>query len=79
MNPDLLPALSAGITLFAIFGAPLWVPVAMLIHHGFAAKKFWQFSLGFLLSLTAAEGVALAISLGFYRLMTAAFPDLPGK
>ena len=79
MDPDIVPMVSACITLIAIFGAPLWVPLAMLIYHGCTAKKFWQFSLWFLLALMAAEGVALTISVGFYRLMTAAFPDLPGK
>lgn len=79
MHSDIVPMMSAIVILIAIPGAPLWVPVAMLIYHGRTAKNFWQFSLGFLLALMAAEGAALAVSVAFYRFMSAAFPDLPGK
>jgi hypothetical protein len=79
MSSDLFAAFSAGMTLIAILGAPLWVPIAMLIHHRFSVKKFWQFSLSFLLSLMAAECMALAVCIGFIRFMAAAFPDIPGK
>lgn len=79
MHSDLVPAVSAVCTIIAVFGAPLWVPIAMLIYHGRTAEKFWQFSLGFLLTLTAAECIAMTISVGAYRLLVATFPDLPGK
>lgn len=79
MHSDIVPMISAVVTLIAIPGAPLWVPVAMLIYHRLTAKNFWQFSLGFLLALIAAEGAALAVSVAFFRFMSAVFPDLPGK
>jgi hypothetical protein len=50
-----------------VFTAPVWVPAMMIVYYQITAKNFWQFSLGFLMVLIAAECVALAISVALYR------------
>ena len=60
----------------AIVTAPVWVPAAMIVYYQIIAKNFWQFSMGFLMILIAAECVALALSVALVRWLNSP-PDWP--
>jgi len=77
-NPsnEFAPIAFAG-TICAILTAPLWVPIAMLIYHGITAEIFWRFNLRFLLSLMFVESVALALSVGLWRLIVDLYENWP--
>lgn len=62
--------------LISALAAPVWVPPLMIVCYGCYRlankKKFWQFGLGFLLALIAAECAALAISGAVWRWLASA-------
>ena len=76
MPSDIQGFVALGI-MFSILGAPIWVPIALLVCRRFFVKSYWQFSLRFLLFLMGAECVALAISVAYYRLLTWLFENMP--
>ncbi|WP_425617264.1 hypothetical protein NA78x_000937 [Anatilimnocola sp. NA78] len=76
ISNEFAPNAFAG-TLCAILTAPVWLPIAMLIYHAITAERFWQFSPVFLLTVVFLECVALAVSIGLWRLIVDLYENWP--
>ena len=60
-------ARSAYVAFAIIIASPVWLPLAMLGYHWIKSRRLGQFSLSFLMILTAAECLALTCSIAFWK------------